>query len=1205
MADKKQKRLEIDIENLAQAPDVETIVEEINNKMISMEVPLSADKEVVISLQPKSVLSTELPQAPDIEAIQEQPIVTIPLEFPQTPNVELKNVFIPFDGEWMPDSDPIEIGAKNYKTLQNYRYAGDKIIHLESVLGYSKITTNVLPTNYRNIRNGHQLRTEYATTSYNLVYSSYASNKGRIFTCITAPPTIHEGGDWVGTSNATVLHEDAAVDLEGRFSDAPGSQVAYCNGKESCIWAGDEMRCAGFFTIFTPTIVGSTNITFVDNGASADTITKSSGFLAAGFKVGHQIIVTGTTSNNSEFILTGVADGTLTLETGVLTAEANKSATISVSDKSYHTNAKDHTERVNNGLQTEDQIVTIDGDTAGNKWIIFTTRPAQAFKYYIKSRGENATGSATTTCKYWDGTEFISTGGDSDGTDDTNGSMKQTGTFSFTSTDGSARPLHFEGLYLYAYLFELSAGSAEIYQVTVDAPFQDIVDVWDGVYRQPVSFQIARGLAAGSGVSGNSVITTLQVGSIPAGHSFNYIHEVNATDYGNLEIGSEITANSLTRTITAKTAITPISFSPSWAGFAYGSDTTKIQLVNEGDNFQWVGFQPGDTIVVTGTTHNDGSYTLTYLLNGGMTAYCAGATFTAENATGATLSRTAHYYVDTSTAADWYNSGSGYSFTYTPPADGGTSDYKDYTLEVSEPSFADYPIGAVLDGLDNYNHFLIGFEERMSAIQFEMIADLINTNSVKMKVASWNGTQYVTGEAQSDTTYGLPGTHGVNKSFNRTGMVSWNPLDPKDEFRQNLFGVNLYFYEVTLSGALSGTEGGDAEVVIDTVKGIPAQKTLNPFKFSVQYKNRLMLCGFTEGKEGNRIDYSVKDGPDVYNGEESSMDGIQSLYVGGRDDLTGAIEIFNRFGSNLISSLLLYKASETYLLTGDGPENYRIYTISKTIGCPAPLTLAAAETGYTFAEEINRNIVAWTSYAGPMIFDGAAIVPIPGIKSYFDPAKTTRLETDLVERCRGWCDNTYKEYNLVMPSVNGASHCDLWLAYDLVRKRWFEKEPGVSEIPQAAWPVYDTDGVQYIYAGINDGHLMRLENGATWADISATSMSPVIETGDFFPSGDIWDITTIRRVKTVVKKITEANKNLTITWYKDSEASGTALGTAHDLDGGDPISKLTQGAASATPLRGWSHRFNFTPTAFATETQFHPVGWGYQYHIEHDDTRDV
>lgn len=1194
MAKDKKIDIKIPVDNLIQAPDMEVVTPE-RKPVIPEQFPQAPDMEV-IHPERKVSIPTELAQAPDMETLIEASRPRISTEYPETRNIDLKNLFIPYDGEWMPDSDPIEIGPRNYKTLQNYRYGGEKIIHLESVKGYTKInTTNALPANYKTIRNGHQLRTPYTQKSYVLAHSAYASNAGRVYQNKAVVPA---QGDFLGGATPTVLHEDAAVDLEGRFSDVPGGQVAYCNAKESCIWAGDEMPCAGFFTLFAPKIVGASDITFVDGGGSADTITDGgSEFVINGFEAGQIITVTGTTNNNTEFIIVSLVAGTITLATATVVAEANQSATIIADVKKYHTKTKDYTQAVNNEINSAAEAVTVDGDTVGNRWIVLTTRPAKGIKHYIRTA--NGTGSASTTCMVWAGDSFKLVTNASDGTD-SSGSMKQTETYSFDSTafveatitgatiafvdsgpdtitdsgngfvtagflagmrievtgstsnddiytintvaagtltlvstdevtaEGAsatititsiriAKPLHFEGLYLYAYLFELSAGSADIYHVTVDAPFQKMIDIWDGVYRQPIQCQVGTGYQTAAGATAGSANLVASTGN-------GYTVKVPDADWPKIDIGAEIVANGVTQNVVAK-----------YGPWATGS---------------WLG-------------------------------------------------------MDANMRATWYNGGTGYTYTYANPEDAGSADYKDYTLEANEPSFADYPIGVVIDGLTGLDKIIIGFEERMSAIYFEMIADLVNTNSVKMLIAYWNGETYTNQEGTADSTYGLPGTEGVNKSCNRSGLVSWDPPDEEDEFRRTLFGVNGYFYRISFDGTLSGTKGGAAEVVIDTIKGIPAQLTVKPFKFSVPYKNRLMLCGYVDGKEGNRIDYSVTNAPDVHNGDESSMDGIQSLYVGGKEDLTCAIPIYNRFGSSIISALLLFKDSETYLLTGDGPDNYRIYTISRTIGCPAPLTLDAAEMGYTFAEEINRNSVAWMSFIGPMIFDGAAIVPITGVQTYFDPGKTARLQTDVIERARGWTDNTYKEYNLVIPSASGATNCNVWIVYDLVRKRWFEKEPGASEIPQAAWHVYDTDGIEYIYSGIDDGNVMRLENGATWADTSATAMSPVIETGDLFPSGDFWDITTIRRIKTVVKKISEASKNLAIAWSKDAETGTTSL-TVHDLDAGDPVSKFTQNAPSGTPLRGWSHRLKFSLSAgFATETLFRPIGWGIQFFIEHDDIRDV
>jgi hypothetical protein len=61
----------------------------------------------------------------------------------------------------------------------------------------------------------------------------------------------------------------------------------------------------------------STNLAFFDNGASPDTITDSgNGFITAGFTVGQQLIVTGTTANDGVYTIAGVTAGTLTLSAG-------------------------------------------------------------------------------------------------------------------------------------------------------------------------------------------------------------------------------------------------------------------------------------------------------------------------------------------------------------------------------------------------------------------------------------------------------------------------------------------------------------------------------------------------------------------------------------------------------------------------------------------------------------------------------------------------------------------------------------------------------------------------------------------------------------------------------------------------------------------------------------------------------------------------
>lgn len=116
-------------------------------------------------------------------------------------------------------------------------------------------------------------------------------------------------------------------------------------------------------------------------------------------------------------------------------------------------------------------------------WLVGSPRPLQGLKYYVI--GGNTVAS-TMTGKEWSGTSWTSLTL-TDNTD-TGASLAITGTVTFDSTVNTSKPRYIEGYYLYWYQFTLSAGSAELYQVTLDAPFQDIVDIWDGVYRDVAKF---------------------------------------------------------------------------------------------------------------------------------------------------------------------------------------------------------------------------------------------------------------------------------------------------------------------------------------------------------------------------------------------------------------------------------------------------------------------------------------------------------------------------------------------------------------------------------------------------------------------------------------------------------------------------------------------------------------------------------------------
>ncbi len=117
---------------------------------------------------------------------------------------------------------------------------------------------------------------------------------------------------------------------------------------------------------------------------------------------------------------------------------------------------------------------------AARTWLVGSMRPLKGVKYYI--RFVNYVSGTTMTGKEWNGSTWNSLSSFVDNTNDVQ-TLHTTGTVTFTSTVGTAKPKYIEGYFLYWYQFTITGGEAEIYYVTLDAPFQQIVDLWDGVDR--------------------------------------------------------------------------------------------------------------------------------------------------------------------------------------------------------------------------------------------------------------------------------------------------------------------------------------------------------------------------------------------------------------------------------------------------------------------------------------------------------------------------------------------------------------------------------------------------------------------------------------------------------------------------------------------------------------------------------------------------
>jgi hypothetical protein len=768
----------------------------------------------------------------------------------------------------------------------------------------------------------------------------------------------------------------------------------------------------------------------------------------------------------------------------------------------------DHTEAINNRLFDAANRVTI-GTGSRDYFLIMTSRPIQGVYFDVNSANTTAavldihyrkTDATWAAIAETDGTL---TGGDT--------TLGQDGWVTWTHVTDAA-PYHYQGVYLYTYRFYVNAAEATIQYITVDAPMQNIVDLWDGVDRQPIQFKVWR--------NGDGVFK-------------DYTLEVNEQSYEELPYVAQLDAmtSSDYLIVMSEERLSGIKFAI-MEGF--GNTTAGT----DADVQYWDGDSYADV-----AEEFDGTELSTACLGQSGLLWWQPPSETSE------IKKTEFGVT-------------GYSYKIIP--DGTLSGLYRGKLTVSGAADNGAGLIRITTGVHN-----LGSNDVVT------ITGVVGTTEA-------NGTWAIT--SASSTTFDLEGST-FNTAYTSGGQV----IRSTDDI---------------------ASEQGD--IAIDVVTVIPAQLTVRPFRFPSTYKNRLLLCGYIKGKEANRCDYSSVNTTEAWNGADSSDGGSQSLYFGGSEPLTSGHQIYNRYGSRVITMWAAFKDGETYVLQGDSPEDFKIEQVSVNIGNPAPLTLASAEVAYESAPDVRRNMLFWLSYAGPYSFDGQILAPIKGVHKYFDPDNEDCINFDEIEKSVGWYDGTNKEYNLLIPSGSSQTTNNVWLVYDLLKKKWFTKDTGAAEFPQVAFPVKDTYGNQYIYGGIDVSTVVRLENGPLWKDgtpSAGVSIEQVVETGDFFPTNNIWELTRIRKVKVMSKRVPDQHQVIIQHFSNTEESYGSAVmdeaSSWNDAGSNwankayaslniyedNSLSRITTDTARAS-FDGWSHRFRFTVVTDETTKGFQPLGWG-------------
>jgi len=145
----------------------------------------------------------------------------------------------------------------------------------------------------------------------------------------------------------------------------------------------------------------------------------------------------------------------------------------------------DFTDAVLNTRQDVENVAVV-GGTGGKTILVRSPIPIQGVSFYIADGQENTTAS-TMTGKQWTGSAWESLT-IADGTSVDGRTLARTGSVTFASTVDTSKLKYIEGGLGYWYQFTISDGGAEVYYVTLDAPFQRILDIWDGLDRDIASF---------------------------------------------------------------------------------------------------------------------------------------------------------------------------------------------------------------------------------------------------------------------------------------------------------------------------------------------------------------------------------------------------------------------------------------------------------------------------------------------------------------------------------------------------------------------------------------------------------------------------------------------------------------------------------------------------------------------------------------------
>lgn len=1083
---------------------------------------------------------------------------------------EFQRRTIPLSGRLILSDDGIAIG-ENFQLLNNLRYTDT---HKKMVLGMTKINTTI-PTTYFKARSAHHLRKFQPAESHILVQAyNTGLTQGVILDNTTAVPG---AGDFSGTS----LFTETAGHGVGRFSDAPDGHAAYCNGKEACVWAGNEMRVARFvsFTTDLTTIKDYTEqVTnaLTDSNNVATLVTESvSGFNRANLYLGclrpikgaklyvatanTTVTGSGTTDANTMLLLHGDgANGGTTFTdsspTSPHTVTANGNAQTSTAQKKFGT-ASALFDGAGDYLSIPDNA---DFNLSAGEWSI---------DFWMYPTGPYPSPSAVLYYQQTDANNYFQI------SYETISAVKHT--IALKIVAGGATVVSVAGntnikknKQFYHVEVTQSAGK---YYVFVDGSQDAAVTDADNPANYTGSVYIGADSVGAHGYAGH--LDEIRVSSV-ARHTSHFSVETGAYD-----------------SVAARGSY--------WDGTTWAGVTTFVDGTVTGSK----------TLAQTGTVSFDSTVGLAKpLLINETFLFWYRLTFDYVDANAVTLSQVT---VDApfQPAQDLWDGATrqiGAAISQTT----ATSGIKDWTTHVFEDTYdstntATYMLPGAVEAT---GYFEFGFTEQQTALRFSIVEDFANAavNTIAT-VSYWDGNAFQPVDGLVDKT----SADGVTLA--RSGTMSWSAPDRATEFSRDNFDQensviapayakarpeildlnpglfhfivqrsqlqkdipSLFFYRVTFSATITST------IRISFVCGIPAPKPIRGYSFPVHSGNRLWLFNEKDGRRNQAIQ-SAPNTVSVWNGSD-----VRSFLFGDDSDLTAGAGLLFVTQNGEQHFLLACKQHQTWGVVGVGPGDWTDpYLLSGSIGCVAPNTMRVIDMPIGNWPGPTRQVAIWVGADGVYPCDGATVSPAhTDIRNLFEEATFTSAQ---LAASTAFVDAALGEYHWCVASRE--------FVLDYRRRGWFEVIRGTGKTLQCGVSVLDTNGAPYTYGFIDTGYMERLENGT---DFDGTAIAATMQLSDLAFSGDPLLESTLHSIKLLCKQKALSGATITGTHYADTNATGTALTLSATKAGyrvADPIDQALYGPAI------W-HGLKFAVSSTDETVGFEPIALAVEYDVTgHDVT---